>query len=218
MFGTRACLSGPLTGAAYRKRRRVSAVRGLHSPQPSSGQAHFGATPGGVSLEQFAPFVNGNRLLGLVADLLLAQWGFPDAASSWARYVEHLQALAGNAAEQKRLGFNQFSRGWAIGTAGWRRSLAKELRNKSLIGLAHEESLALREARWLFLLDDCLAAEGKSHAELMLLDECSQPWRLAIADKLHAAGAPYAWLAKTLGFPNPNSLRVKLFRLQGVSM
>ena len=154
----------------------------------------------------------------LDADLLLGQWGLPDEAPSWVRYVEHLQALAADTAEQNRLGFDQFSRGWAIGTAGWKRSLAKELRNKSLIGLAHQESLALREARWLDLLDECLAAEGKSHAELKLSAECSQPWRLAIADKLHAAGAPYVWLAKTLGFPNPNSLRVKLFRLQGVSM
>jgi hypothetical protein len=64
--------------------------------------------------------VNGNRPLGLVADLLLSQWGLPDEAQSWLRYVEHLRALAADAAEQKRLGFDQFSRGWAIGTAGWK--------------------------------------------------------------------------------------------------
>jgi REP element-mobilizing transposase RayT len=163
--------------------------------------------------------VNGNRPLGLVADLLLSQWGLPDEAQSWLRYVEHLRALAADAAEQKRLGFDQFSRGWAIGTAGWKRSLAKELRNKSLIGLAHAESLALREARWLALLDECLACAGKTEADLKPLSstKCTQPWCINIADKLHAAGAPYAWLAKKLCIPKPNSLRVKLFRMNGVS-
>jgi putative transposase len=71
--------------------------------------------------------VNGNRPPGLHVDLLLGQWGMPDTPASWARYVEHLCALALDETEQKRLGFDGFGRGWAIGSAGWKRALAKEL-------------------------------------------------------------------------------------------
>ena len=165
-------------------------------------------------------FVDGNRPPGLIADLLLGQWDLPDTVASWAQYVQRLQTLAGDEAEQKRLGFDQFCRGWAIGTTGWKRALAKELKNTSLIGLAQSEAGALREARWLAVLDDALTTEGKSINDLTPLppQACDQIWRLAIAAKLHASGAPYAWLAGTLGFPNPHSIKVKLFRLHLVSM
>ena len=164
--------------------------------------------------------VTGNRPSGLVADLLLGQWGLPDTSASWARYVGHLVTLALDEAAQKRLGFEHFSSGWAIGSAGWKRSLAKELNNLPLVGLAQVEAKALREARWLAVLDDALTREGKTVADLTPLPARArdQTWRLHIADKLHASGAPYAWLAGTLGFSNHHSLKVKLFRLHYVSM
>ena len=164
--------------------------------------------------------VKGNRPAGLAVDLLLGQWGMPDAPASWTRYVEHLSGLALDETEQKRLGFDSFGCGWAIGSAGWKRSLAKELKNLPLVGLAQVEAKALREARWLAELDASLTSEGKTLADLtpLPLRSHDQAWRLHIADKLHASGAPYAWLAGTLGFPNPHSLKVKLFRLHYVSM
>ena len=166
------------------------------------------------------PLAQGNRPPGLSADLLLGQWGMPDTPASWARYVEHLSTLALDETEQKRLGFDGFGCGWAIGSAGWKRSLAKELKNMPLVGLAQMEAKALREARWLAELDDALATEGKTLADLtpLLPRSHDQAWRLHIAAKLHASGAPYAWLAGTLGFSNPNSLKVKLFRIHYVSM
>jgi putative transposase len=164
--------------------------------------------------------VQGIRPPGLIADLLLGQWSMPDTPASWERYVEHLSGLALDEAEQKRLGFDSFGSGWAIGSAGWKRSLAKELKNLPLVGLAQVEAKDLREARWLAELDVALTAEGKTLADLtpLPLRAREQAWRLHIAAKLHASGAPYAWLAGTLGFSNPHSLKVKLFRHHYVSM
>jgi REP element-mobilizing transposase RayT len=164
--------------------------------------------------------MKGERPEGLTADLLLGHWNMPDTATSWSRYLDHLHTLAGDDAEQKRLGFDELSQGWAIGSAAWKRSLAKELRNLTLVGLEQAEAHALREARWLTVLDDALAHERKTLADLtpLLPRAPDQTWRLHIAAKLHASGAPYAWLAGTLGFPNPHTLKVKLFRFHYVSM
>ena len=165
-------------------------------------------------------FVTGSRPHGLAADLLLGQWGMPDTPASWARYVAHLSGLALDDAEQKRLGFDSFGSGWAIGSAGWKRALAKELKNLPLVGLKKLETKALREARWLTELDKALTTKGKSLADLAPLPPRArdQVWRLHIAAQLHASGAPYAWLAATLGFSNPHSLKVNLFRLHHESI
>jgi hypothetical protein len=48
-----------------------------------------------------------------------------DSPEGWSDYVQQLQMLALNAAEQERRGFGEMCRGWAIGTAGWRKALAK---------------------------------------------------------------------------------------------
>lgn len=70
-------------------------------------------------------FVRGPRPSCLVADDILAASGLEDSSEGWCEYVAQLQELAMNPAEQERRGFGEMSRGWAIGTAGWRKALAK---------------------------------------------------------------------------------------------
>jgi hypothetical protein len=43
-----------------------------------------------------------------------------------------LQALGGDPARQKDLGFEDMSRGWAIGTSGWRKALAEDYAHLAL--------------------------------------------------------------------------------------
>jgi hypothetical protein len=58
-------------------------------------------------------------------------------------------------------------RGWAIGTQGWIKALAKEYAELSLTaGLAREERVGLREARWANSLDANLMRLDKTMSDL----------------------------------------------------
>jgi hypothetical protein len=144
-----------------------------------------------------------------------------DTPDMWADYIAELSQLALDEAEQKRLGFDTFGKGWAIGTEGWKCALAKELNQTPLVGLAQMEAKFLREERWHAVLDKALIKARKTAHDLTPLSprEKGQTWRLSIAAQLRSHGAPYAWIASKLGFPQPNTLKIKLFRFHcNVSM
>ncbi len=166
--------------------------------------------------------VKPDRPTGLACDLMLAHRGLTDTPQTWADYIKELERLALDEAEQKRLGFDTFGQGWAIGTEGWKRSLAKQLGQTPLIGLAQVEAKFLREERWQAVLDAALIAARKTALDLTPLSprEKGQDWRLALAAQLRSQGAPCAWIAPKLGFPLPNSLKIKLsgFQFKNVSM
>lgn len=139
-----------------------------------------------------------------------------DSPSGWARYVEFLVLLAANPTEQEKLGFAEISRGWAIGTAGWRRSLAAENQHRALEqDLPHAETRELREARWRAVLESALhfrdfdsddSAFGSIDAESKV--------EIALMLRKHA-GAPYRWIARVLAMGSPASVRVAVCRLAG---
>jgi hypothetical protein len=64
-------------------------------------------------------FVRGARPSFLVANDFLATRGLNDSREGWCDYIEQMQDLAANAAEQERQGFGGTSRGWAIGAASF---------------------------------------------------------------------------------------------------
>jgi len=113
-------------------------------------------------------FVSGDRPPGLACDLMLGHRGAADTPETWANYTEELGRLALDETEQKRLGFNTFGRGWAIGTEGWKRSMAKEINQTSLVGLGQAEAKFLREERWLAVLEQALLAAHKTTHDLTL--------------------------------------------------
>lgn len=67
-------------------------------------------------------FLKGSRHKGLVGDLVMGYWGLQDGGKGWATYWERLQGLATDEEEQRRLGFAEMCKGWAIGTEGWKRA------------------------------------------------------------------------------------------------
>ena len=163
-------------------------------------------------------FITTDRNSGLAADLVLGHWGLTDTPQGWGDYCARLISLAVDEAEQKRLGFDQLSKGWAIGTDGWKKALAKELKQRSLVGLAQTEATAIREARWLEVLTEAVSAKGINLQEITQLPPYAkgEEWRLVIAANLRSQGVPYAWIAKQLGFCKPNSLKVKMFRFHKI--
>jgi putative transposase len=173
-----------------------------------------------VSVDQLAgfrwsslrKFLKDERWPGLAGDLVMPVWGLVDNVKGWTSYEKRLRELAMDAEELKRQGFDELSKGWAIGTAGWRMALGKQLSHKELAGVSRQEARAVREDQWQAVLDANLIALAKTSADLVALKprEAGEPWRLELAAALRQSGAPYAWIAAKLGYPKVDSLRVRL--------
>jgi putative transposase len=150
---------------------------------------------------------------GMEAAYWLGQHGLEPSPAGWGDYVEHLRALGGDAVRQKEMGFETMSRGWAIGTAGWRKALAKEHAHMALNpGLSAQEARALRESAWLTAFQRVLSVHGKSEEEI---DSAAKfaPWKVAVAHQVRQeTGAAVSWLCEQLKLGTPDSARVYLSR------
>lgn len=139
--------------------------------------------------------------------------GFDGAGTIWPRYVAHLTELAGSPDAQAALGFPNLSRGWAIGTRGWMRALAKDYAHLALSpGMEAREVAALREESWHQALAKVLEAAGIAQDQLAA-DKVQWAQKLEITAQLRrVVGAPYEWIARTLKISNAASLRMQVYR------
>ncbi len=140
---------------------------------------------------------------------VLRQRGLSDDDKGWADYICGLITLAADEQEQIRLGFDRMSKGWAIGTTGWCRAVARELDAMDLaVGADPSEINSLKEVRWAA----ALAAElkkTKRRASDLARDRKGAPWKRDLAIALReSTGASCSWLAKTLHMGSPASVRV----------
>ncbi|MFA5264536.1 MAG: transposase [Opitutaceae bacterium] len=160
-------------------------------------------------------FVRGPRLKGLTATDWLPQVGCEDTATGWSNYLCHLQELAGNMEEQKRLGWEGFSHSWALGSETWRRELAVDYAQHALNpGLEGNAIRALRETRWEQALAEVLAERGIKQEQLHHARK-GEVWKIELAMHLRKQiGASCVWLAKTLNLGTPNAARGLLCRAQ----
>lgn len=128
-------------------------------------------------------------------------------------YADHLKELAEDEGRWARLGLIGLSKGWAIGSSGWRRAMAKEHAHMALNpGLSREELDDFRRDKWETALADGLQATGRAEADLVTRPRL-QPWKLELADRLQReCGISLAWLANRLQIGKPNSLRSYLSR------
>lgn len=149
----------------------------------------------------------------LVASGLLTQMNLEDSPAGWETYTQFLRELAADPAEQERQGFSEFSRGWAIGTLGWRRALAESCAQRSLDSrIPAEERQERNRGRWREALQQALVAAGRTIDEVV---NASGParWKLEIAYQLRTkAAVPHRWLATELDFGTAAALRTALWR------
>ncbi len=141
----------------------------------------------------------------------LGQRGLLDNAEGWADCIAGLIALGADEQAQSRLGFDRMSTGWAIGTTGWCRAVARDLDTRSLaVGADQVEIQSLKEACWA----EALAAKLKKmkrRASDLSRDRKGAPWKREIAFALReSTGASCSWIAKTLHMGSPASVRVYL--------
>lgn len=150
-------------------------------------------------------FMQGECFPGLVAD------GWLRAGWTLHLYLENLIDLAKDEARQKELGFDSFCKGWAIGTTGWRKALAKEYSELALSpGIGADETRALREAHWESALEQALKVRRRKEAELLTSGKTAA-WKIELA--LHvrqSSGARIAWLAQRLQLGSPDTARSQL--------
>ncbi len=150
----------------------------------------------------------------LSARVWLEQHGWKDAPAGWRDYGDFLTRLAKDEAEQKRLGLERLSSGWAIGSHGWRRTLARDYAQQALApGLEAKEIKSLRETHWREVLETELARRQKSAADIAN-DNYGAPWKIEVARALRKIAAPHAWIAAELSMGQPSSARAYLSQLK----
>lgn len=173
-------------------------------------------TPAQVSTFRWSSlvrFTRRDRPAWLVAKEWLGSAGIEDSPAGWRSYVSGLQQLAGDEARQKELGFETFSRGWAIGSDGWRKAVAREQAHLKLdSGYAPEEIREVKEARWREKLSECLNRIGKT-TEDAARESKAAAWKVETAAVLRReTGATPGWIARELAMGSPHSVRSYLSR------
>lgn len=147
------------------------------------------------------------RPKALICKEWLEQRGHSDSPTGLSDYVGYLKELAGDQAEQQRLGFETLSSGWAIGSEAWRKAVAKDHQLLALDpGLDGMELRELRLTGWQHTLAESLRETDKNMDNLAK-DVGSSSWKIQIAIKLRKVGAPYAWIAERLHMGKPSSVR-----------
>jgi putative transposase len=158
-------------------------------------------------------FGSESRPAWLATDFL-QKAGFDDTAAGWSQYLESLIRLAADASEQERKGFLELSRGWAIGTRGWRTTIAKDHAHLALTPeIPRAELREIKEARWRAVLEGGLLARRKLAADIVT-DPKGARWKIELAiDLRKRVGAPHRWIADQLNMGTPASVRVNVARL-----
>jgi putative transposase len=106
---------------------------------------------------------HGPRRPALECQDWLEAHGLTDSSRGLQADATRLVALASDEAEQKRPGLEQLSEGWAMGSAGWRRALAKDYADRALApGLEAGELRDLKEARWTEVLEQGSPVTGRA--------------------------------------------------------
>ena len=133
-------------------------------------------------------------------------------ARFWSEYEQHLIAVGKDEAQWERRGLVGLSKGWALGTQGWRKALAEDHAQQCLsVGLERHESRELKEGAWGLVLSAALSAAGKTTADLKTKPK-KQVWKLELARRLRSAGAAVGWIADKLDLGKPASVRSYLSR------
>lgn len=154
-----------------------------------------------------------SRPAWLVVDELRKATGAVESSQAGPNYLEHLVAVAGQPADDERMQRGAFSAGWAIGTNGWRKALARAYAQTKLAPeWTADELEEFRRDLWQQELEAGLAQVGKT-----LDDAATAPktirWKLEVADRLRQkSAAPYSWIARTLRMGAPSSVRAALTR------
>jgi putative transposase len=148
----------------------------------------------------------------LTASQILTSLRIDDTVPGWSRYLAGLMAAAEQSSGIAPV-TSEFSSGWAIGSSGWRRAIARQHTELALnAGFAAAELRDFKLAAWGRELVAALREIGRSEADL-IQDAKGAAWKIALARRLRErAGAPHRWIADALHMGSAASVRVYVCR------
>ena len=133
--------------------------------------------------------------------------GLADKPKGRKQYRDYLAWLSMEDPEQKRLGFEKMSRGWAKGTKAFKKSVIKDLEDEKIQNLVETEASELREPLWERGLAEALKRLGKKERDLAT-DRKGAAWKVATARYLRERFlAPHNWIAERLAMGAPSSVQ-----------
>lgn len=136
---------------------------------------------------------------------------FKDNESQCKAYEAYLIEVGRDENQWERLGLKGLSKGWALGTSGWRRAIAKEHGQMALNpGMELKEVRELREGAWEEAVRRELNRLGKEEVDFVT-KPMRQPWKIEMAAAVRkSCGASVVWLAERLALGKPATLRCYL--------
>lgn len=151
--------------------------------------------------------LGGSAFTWLESTVVLRNSGV-DSRNPWTLYLAELVNVIRGDPNDDRLVRGAFSRGWAIGTSGWRKALARQHAHFAIAPeMSQSEVNELQLERWQRALDSALQECGRSREELAQSPK-SAVWKRTLALRLRDAVAPpFRWLAETLCMGKPGSVR-----------
>jgi len=139
--------------------------------------------------------------------------GMKNGKAGCRAYQASLAWLAADPAEQERQGWGALSKGWAIGSAPWRKSIRQEYRLKLGRHLfSREENARLNHDEWTQALEAVLARLNRTRRDV--LDSAKgAAWKLLVVSELRrTTTATVPWLAQALHMGAASGLRALLAR------
>lgn len=129
-----------------------------------------------------------------------------DNKAGWKCYEAYLTWLTENKAARKGLGFEKMCRGWALGSAEFKKDLARDLGEKFVRPIPERETQELRELQWESMLEACLKKLDVESAVAVRSPKGSD-WKVAIAAHLRReTTATLPWITKRLQTGSPQAL------------
>lgn len=157
--------------------------------------------------------VSGARPTWLVVDQFREAAGLTASIKDWPDHLKGLVFVANNPGDDERMKRGALSAGWASGTSGWRKALAREYAQTKLAPeWAADELEDFRQNLWQQELELGLAQLGQTLNAAAAAPKTIR-WKLELAYQLRqASAAPYSWIAKTLKMGAASSVRAALSR------
>lgn len=138
--------------------------------------------------------------------MLISAGQLVDNKAGWKCYEAYLTWLMENEAARKGLGFEKMCRGWALGSAEFKKDLARDLEEKLVRPIPERETQELRELQWESLLEACLKRLEVESAVAVRSPKGSD-WKVAIAARLRReTTATLPWITKRLQTGSPQAL------------
>jgi len=156
-------------------------------------------------------FQRKDRPACLMPDTVLAESGrLADTAAGWRNYTGYLAALAEEDAKRKEERFGRLSRGWSVGSEGFKQALtkdlslaAKDLERAQMLGTGAVKEW--RERQWEQKLRAAAGSLGINLARLPGQRSAPEKVRLAAVMK-SGSSVSNGWLARRLDMGQPASV------------